>query len=177
MSNASRSRCSGTSSGSDREIADAPAGSAPPCDQADLKRYDWSGADGYGDFDWEDQWVLALGGQYRPNEKWALRLGYNYGENPVKEHNGFDPMGVTSIQGTPVPTLGYELFRVVGLPAVVEHHVGLGVSYQVNEQLNLQLSYMHAFENTISETSAGEFFKLESDLIEDSYSFALSRAF
>ncbi len=145
--------------------------------ELDVRWYDWSGADGYGDFDWKDQWVFALGGQYRPSEKWVLRLGYNYGENPVEEHNGFDPMGVSTMQGTAVPTLGYEMFRIIGFPAVVENHVSLGGGYLIAEDLWLNLSYMHAFEKTISETSAGGVFALESKLSEDTLSFSLNWAF
>ncbi len=35
------------------------------------------------DFDWRDQYVLALGLSYAVNPDWVLRAGYNYGNNPV----------------------------------------------------------------------------------------------
>ncbi|MCB1069191.1 MAG: outer membrane protein transport protein [Verrucomicrobia bacterium] len=145
--------------------------------EVDAKFLNWADAEGYKDFDWDDQWVIGLGIQYKASEKWVLRAGYNYAENPVKEHDGFDPMGVSSIQGTAVPTLGYELFRVVGFPAVVESHLTLGAGYQVTEDFSISLAYVHAFENTISQSSAGDIFKLESDLSEDIYTLGMAWAF
>ena len=59
--------------------------------ELNTKWYDWKNADGYGDFDWEAQWVFAIGGQWRPLDKWAFRLGYNYGKTPLKDNSGFDP--------------------------------------------------------------------------------------
>ena len=145
--------------------------------EADVKFYNWSSSDGYSDFDWDDQWVFAIGGQYKPTPKWALRAGYNYGENPVKIHNGFDPMGTTNVQGKNVPNPNYEVLRIAGFPAVVEHHLTLGVGYALTETIRMDLGYLHAFAKDIKQTSAGGFMPIESELEEDSYSFSLSFAF
>ncbi len=147
--------------------------------EVDAKYLDWGNADGYEDFDWESQWVFAIGAQVRATDKLALRCGYNYGENPAEEHNGWNPMptATTTVQGKQVPTFGYEMLRVVGFPANVEEHVTVGLSYQVAEDMSLHLGYMHAFENTVSETSAFGAVELESDLEEDSYSFSMAWAY
>jgi len=145
----------------------------------DVRYLDWANAKGYDDFDWESQWVFALGIQHHTTDKLTLRGGFNYGESPVKEHNGWDPMGVTQVQGKSVSTFGYEMLRVIGFPAIVESHLTFGAGYQVTPEFSIQLGYMHAFENTISETSAGgpHAITLESDLYEDSYSFSMAWAF
>jgi long-chain fatty acid transport protein len=57
---------------------------------ADVKWINWSDADGYKDFDWNDQWVFAIGGQYQPIPKLVLRAGYNYGKTPVDDNDGFN---------------------------------------------------------------------------------------
>jgi long-chain fatty acid transport protein len=57
---------------------------------ADAKWVNWSDADGYGDFDWDDAWVFAVGGQFEVVPDLYLRAGYNYGENPLEKNNGFD---------------------------------------------------------------------------------------
>lgn len=36
-------------------------------------------------FDWRDQWVFALGADYRASDRLTLRGGYNYGESPVPD--------------------------------------------------------------------------------------------
>lgn len=143
----------------------------------DTKFYNWSSADGYSDFDWDDQWVFAVGGQYRPTPKWAIRAGYNYGKNPVQVHNGFDPMGATNVQGKMVPNPNYEILRIAGFPAVVEHHLTLGLGYALTETIRMDLGYLHAFAKEIQETSAGGAMTIESELSENSYSFSLSFAF
>ena len=70
-----------------------------------------------------------------------LRAGFNYAANPVKEHNGWNPQGVTSIQGTAIPTFGYEMFRNIGFPAIVESHLTLGFGYQLTETLTVNVAY------------------------------------
>ncbi len=143
----------------------------------DVRWYNWADAKGYDDFDWENQWVFALGVQYRPVAELALRAGFNYGKNPVNEHDGFNPAGVTNVQGINVPNVGYEMLRIVGFPAVVEKHLTFGIGYDITDRLLLNLSYMHAFEETIKEASAGNMASFESSLKEDSYSFGLTWRF
>ena len=145
--------------------------------EVDGKYLDWENAKGYDDFDWEGQWVFGAGVQYVATPKLTLRTGVNYGKSPVKEHDGFNPMGVSTVQGKSVPTMGYEMLRVVGFPAVTETHAAAGVGYKVTDDFTVNLAYMHAFENTISETSAGGAVTLEADLAEDSYSMSMAWAF
>lgn len=144
--------------------------------EGNIKWINWSNAAGYSDFDWEDQWVFAIGGQYRATESWILRAGYNYGANPVKEHNGWDgsvgpggPNSVTTVQGKTIPTYYYETFRTIGFPAVVEHHVTLGAEYRVSDSFFISLGGMYAFENNIKEKGTdlfGQDVTLESTLQE-----------
>lgn len=145
----------------------------------DVRYIDWANAEGYDDFDWNSQWVFAIGAQWAATEKLKLRCGFNYGESPVEEHNDWDPQGVTMIQGKAVSTFGYEMLRVIGFPAIVESHATIGAGYQVTPDFSVHLGYMHAFKNTLSETSAGGpmAITLESDLYEDSYSFSMAWAF
>ena len=134
--------------------------------------YDWSGADGYGDFGWDDQWVFALGGQWRPIDKWAFRLGYNYGKTPLKDNSGFNPGGTTPVQGINVPTALYEALRVVGFPAIAEQHFTAGVGYDITENFILNLSLMYSPEETFTETSGPITF--EASLKQWSTTFGLS---
>ncbi|OYZ30761.1 MAG: hypothetical protein B7Y30_12195, partial [Campylobacterales bacterium 16-40-21] len=50
---------------------------------ADWKSIRWADAKGYKDFGWENQNVYSVGAEYRM-DKLALRAGYNYGKNPIK---------------------------------------------------------------------------------------------
>jgi long-chain fatty acid transport protein len=138
----------------------------------------WGDADGYSDFDWEDQWVAGAGAQFAViPKKLFLRLGYNYGANPVRANNGWTPWnGATpldetnsrNVQGLAFPNQAYESFRILGFPAIVEHHLTAGLGYAFSEKFEMHLGYMHGFENTISESSAGGAYNFESTLSEDS---------
>ncbi|NJL27770.1 MAG: hypothetical protein HC897_07670 [Thermoanaerobaculia bacterium] len=75
-------------------------------------------------FDWKDQWVFALGGDYRLNDRLTLRAGYNYGENPVPD-------------ATLTP-----LF-----PANVEHHASIGFGW-LSGRLSYEFALEHAFKNS-----------------------------
>jgi long-chain fatty acid transport protein len=162
--------------------------------EADAKWLNWSDAKGYEDFDWDDQWVYAFGVQFKPTDKLTFRAGYNYGKNPVKEHNGFDgtfqtvgeqvfPNSVRNVQGATLPTYYYETFRILGFPAIVEQHLTFGVGIQVTDDFSINFGYMHAFEETISQTGTTgldamtEPVTLESTLSETSYDFGLTWVF
>ena len=145
--------------------------------EADVKYLAWSQTAGYGDFDWQDQVVASIGAQLKPTDKLALRAGFNYGKNPVKEHDGWNPMGVTTLQGKSVPTFGYEMMRNVGFPAVVQTHVTCGVGYQVSKAMTVNLEYMHAFKQDISSASMGNAIVVGSSLSEDSLGLSLNWQF
>jgi long-chain fatty acid transport protein len=148
---------------------------------ADVKWLNWSDADGYQEFDWDDQWVLAIGAQYKATEKLVLRAGYNYGENPVKEHNNFSGTTTTTVQGKTLPsTYYYETFRIIGFPAIVEHHFTAGIGYKFTDAFSLDLGFMYAVEESISESGTDPFgtpVTLESTLSETSLDFGLTYRF
>ncbi len=132
----------------------------------DVNYIKWSDAEGYKDFGWDDQWVFKVGGEYKVNETFTLRAGYNYGKSPV--------------DGRTIPAdpqlEGAECMRIIGFPAIVEHHLTLGVGVKLTEFLRLDLSYMHAFENSVESRAAdGNYWK--SKLSEDSISFSLTWSF
>ncbi len=156
----------------------------------DVRWIQWGEANGYKDFGWENQTVFAVGGQYAVvPEKFIIRAGYNFGSNPVKENNGFNgsfnpntgmPNDVVMVQGTPFPRYYYEAFRIIGFPAIVERHVTMGASWIISETFTLNVAYMHAFEETISEsgtTPLGTMTTISSTLSEDSFELGLSWRF
>ncbi|GAB4028808.1 MAG: outer membrane protein transport protein [Elusimicrobiota bacterium] len=141
----------------------------------EVKYFDWANADGYKDFDWESQWVYALGLNYKASDKFTLRAGYNYGKNPVKKHDNFNMMGNTVVQGKTMNNLNYEYFRIIGFPAIVENHVTFGFGYKMSERVALNMGYKHAFEKTIKENFAAG--SIKSSLSEDAVDFGLTFKF
>jgi long-chain fatty acid transport protein len=141
--------------------------------EADTKWYNWEDAEGYKDFDWEDQWVFSIGIQYKPIPRLSLRTGFNYGESPVREHNGFNPLDTTNFQGITVSTLELETLRLIGSPVIIERHLAAGIGYEISEKLVINIGYAYAFEETISETSSADLATLESKVKGSSYEFGI----
>lgn len=130
----------------------------------DVKYYPWSESNGYEDFDWDDQWIFAVGAQYRITPKFAVRAGYNYGKNPVKEHDGFDPAAIVNVQGALVPAPLYEQARIVAMPGVTAHHATFGFGWEIAQNFLLNMSVEHAFEHEITESDASNLFSYTTSL-------------
>lgn len=104
----------------------------PGDDGIDPARCNLGGDDGMG-FGWTDQTVYKLGANYDYNTNWSFRGGVNYGKSPIKKDQ--------------------VLFNMLA-PATVEWHVTLGASYRPNPNIEWSFSYVHAFEKTITGTTA-----------------------
>ena len=151
--------------------------------EIDGRWLNWSSAAGYEDFDWDDQWTVGLGAQYEViPQTLFLRAGYQFGTNPVNEHNGwngaFGPgMDMVNVQGKMIPRYYYETFRSVGFPAVVENHLTLGLGWQVSPDVVINVAYVHAFSNTVTETGTdpmGTRTTIRSELAEDSFDLGVT---
>ncbi len=127
----------------------------------DVRWINWSDADGYKQFKWEDQWVFAVGGEYKVTPKLALRMGYNYGKTPIREKSNLDLgpyMGGSSLNNipdfaNPFPDYNVEWFNLIGFPAIAEQHITLGFGYQFTEKFTLNMSYVRAFEKKVESTA------------------------
>lgn len=154
---------------------------------ADGKWMNWSGAEGYKQFDWEDQWTVGIGAQFAALPKQLfLRAGYNFGNDPVTPHNGWNGSLATpapdmvDVQGKMVPRYYYETFRTIGFPAVVEHHLTAGLGYAFSEKFEMNVAYTHAFEKGNTESGvniAGQPTTVKSRLSEDSVEFGITWRF
>ena len=82
--------------------------------------------DGLG-FGWPDQTVYKIGAEYNINEKWIARAGWNYAESPIDENR--------------------EIIMNLVAPATVEHHLTLGGTYNISTDMEINVSYVHAYWN------------------------------
>lgn len=87
------------------------------------------GMPGGAGFGWSDINVWKLGAEYKYNEQWLLRAGWNHGDNPISSAN--------------------VEFNTIA-PAVITDHVTLGFTYTVESGNEVTVAYMHAFENDVS---------------------------
>ncbi|ACO04459.1 MAG TPA: aromatic hydrocarbon degradation protein [Persephonella sp.] len=122
----------------------------------DVRWINWSDADGYKQFKWEDQWVFAVGGEYKVTPKLALRAGYNYGKTPIKSKSNLNTANANNIPdfSQPFPDYNVEWFNLIGFPAIAEQHITLGFGYQFTEKFTLNMSYVRAFEKKVESSAS-----------------------
>ncbi|CAG1010248.1 hypothetical protein BURK1_03764 [Burkholderiales bacterium] len=83
-------------------------------------------------FGWQNVEVWKLGVQYRMNDAWTFRAGYNHTDNPIR------PEDVT--------------FNILA-PGVMEDHYTLGATWTIDRMSSLTGSFMYATRNDVSGTS------------------------
>ena len=103
---------------------------------ADLRYIDYENTDGFQSagydatgavtgFGWESIWVVAAGMEYRATDCLALRCGYSFNTSPVSDAN-------------------------VAAPAIVQHHLSAGFSYDTTDNWTVSVAASHGFANSIS---------------------------
>ena len=80
---------------------------------------------------WRNTWFGAVGASYRPIEKLLLQAGFSYDESPVTDAN-----------------------RTTRIPDSDRYNLGIGATYTVLPNVNLQAAYLHAFFASQSINSA-----------------------
>lgn len=114
---------------------------------ADVKQILWSKADGYKQFGWDDQTVIAVGGGYQVTPKMELRAGYSYAESPLDET--FEGASISSAN-VPFPAAGVAQFNIAGFPAISKEHITAGVGYKFSKKIGIDLAFVYSPKETIS---------------------------
>ncbi len=78
-------------------------------------------------FGWRNQTVLKFAGDYRLNEKWTLRAGYNHCTSQIPDSQ--------------------MLFNLIS-PATINDNIAAGVSFRPNKTTEFSLALMWAFKKT-----------------------------
>ena len=140
----------------------------------------WDSAKGYGDeatpsavpygFDWKNQFVIALGFQYANIAKiLSFRIGYNYGNDVTRDGNQSNFNSMFNLRA----------------PAVVEHHITLGLGLDIGKDLLLNIGFVYALkgkaEGTVDSSAfgmpAGTPIPLKSEMSQFSIDFGISNKF
>jgi long-chain fatty acid transport protein len=125
----------------------------------DIRWINWKNAKGYREFQWRDQWVIALGGEFKPTQKLALRAGYNYGKSPIT--GGVkNTRNANEIPNFDAQFCDFQIarFNLIGFPAITEHHITLGLGYEFTKNFSIDLAYKHAFNKKVrAENGLGGF--------------------
>ncbi len=84
-------------------------------------------------FGWRNQTVYKIGADWSINEKWNARAGWNYAKTPIPDDQ--------------------VLFNMLA-PATPEHHLTLGVGYEINDTFVVDGSFVYAFSNPVNGPTA-----------------------
>jgi len=125
----------------------------------DIRWINWKNAKGYKEFQWKDQWVIGLGGEFKPTQKLALRAGYNYGKSPIRGgvKNTGNANNIPNFD-TQFNDFYVAVFNLIGFPAITEHHITLGLGYEFTKNFSIDLAYKHAFNKKVrAEDGSGSF--------------------
>ncbi len=90
-------------------------------------------------FGWDDVGAIKLGIEYEYNSALTLRAGYNRSDNPIQARD------VT--------------FNILA-PGVVQNHLTLGFTYNVDKGSEITMAYMHAFKNSVSGPATNPYFNV-----------------
>jgi long-chain fatty acid transport protein len=132
----------------------------------DIRWINWKNAKGYKDYQWKDQWVIALGGEFKPTQKLAFRAGYNYGKSPIRG-------GVKNTD----EDFQIAVFNLIGFPAITEHHITLGLGYEFTKNFSIDLAYKHAFNKKVSATDSSGTMFVEAQNAQNAISIGLNWKF
>ncbi len=78
-------------------------------------------------FGWSDQTVYKVGADWKVNDSWIVRAGYNYGATPIKD----DQLTFNTLA-----------------PATVEHHYSVGFTWKSSDSpMEITGAYMYAHKN------------------------------
>lgn len=144
----------------------------------DIRWINWKNAKGYKDFQWKDQLVIALGGEFKPMQKLALRAGYNYGKSPIRG-GAKDTTPNKTIPNFAAPFSDFDIavFNLIGFPAITEHHITLGLGYEFTKNFSIDLAYKHAFNKKVSATDNTNTFSVEAQNAQNAITIGLNWKF
>lgn len=98
----------------------------------DYKTIAWSSAAGYGDFNWEDQSIIAFGYEYNAGS-WTARAGYSMSDTPMIDGNTDQPNDDR-----------IDALNAFGFPAIIASHMTFGGSYNVSKKMILEAAVVLA---------------------------------
>ena len=135
---------------------------------ADWKQVKWSKADGYKEFGWDDQDVIAIGAEFKAGRT-TLRLGYNHGNSPIKN---VDKTGATWNAND----VKLSFMNLVGFPAIAEDAYTLGLGYTFTGGFSIDFAYTYVPEATVTHkygaVTSGDQFEFSAKNQQDAFTVA-----
>lgn len=96
---------------------------------ADVRYFDYANTPGFREFGWSSVLAAAFGVQYRVNDFWHLRGGYNFNQNPI--HSDDAALNISD-------------------PLIQQQNLAAGLSYRLASNVDLSLAYVYLVHNSVT---------------------------
>lgn len=103
---------------------------------------------------WRDQYVFALAGQFHIDTQNILRFGYNYGRNPIPDHNL-------------IPTIN----------SFAQHHFTLGSSHEISKYWLVHTALEYIKKESVTYTNANTPFGTNAEETGETISFHITGSY
>ena len=137
---------------------------------ADYRYIAWGLAEGYKDFGWKNQHVLAAGLEFDLDDM-RMRMGYNYADSPIQDVSGESGALLTDVQGHLVFDQALSMLNMVGFPAISTTHFTLGFGWDFSDYTTIDTAFVYSPKSTV--TRKGRLNPLQTgfDKIDMSYEY------
>ncbi len=95
----------------------------------DVRYFDYDNTAGYSEFGWSNVFAGAIAAQYRVNDRWYVRGGYNFNQNPL--HASDVALNVID-------------------PLIQEQNIAAGLSYRFASNVDINLAYVYLIDNSLT---------------------------
>ncbi len=95
----------------------------------DGRYFDYAHTDDFRELGWRSVFAGAIGTQYRINDQWTARVGYNINQDPINSGN-----------------IALNILD----PLTQEQNVAAGVSYRFSQRVDFNVAYVHLLHTRVS---------------------------
>ena len=137
---------------------------------ADYRYIAWGLAQGYKDFGWKNQNVLAAGLEFDLDGV-RMRMGYNYADSPIEDVSGEEGAFLTDVQGHYVFDQALSMLNMVGFPAISTTHFTFGLGWDMSDDITLDTAVVYSPTSTVTRKGALSPLQTGLDAVDFAYEY------
>ena len=120
----------------------------------DYKHLAWSNAEGFGDFQWDDQDVIGIGASWQVNDKMIVRFGGSFADSPIQNRDDLSNTKMLEIGGVMLPETQVAALNLTGVPGIAEQTFGIGLGYEWSSKFRSDFSLTYTPEVKITQSGS-----------------------
>lgn len=136
----------------------------------DYRYIAWGLSEGYKDFGWKNQHVIAAGLEFDLDDM-RMRMGYNYADSPIPDVANESGALLTNVQGHYVFDQALSMLNMVGFPAISTTHFTFGLGWDITDSATLDTAFIYSPTSTVSRKGALNPLQTGFDAIDFAYEY------